>query len=55
MRISLLFTRQFEKYLLNNCYTQGSENVEVQEPQTHSSRPSQYLGGKYKQKFGILG
>lgn len=43
MRISLFLTQQFDKYLLSNYYSQDSENAEIQEAQTHSSRTSQYL------------
>lgn len=47
----VLSTQQFYKYLLNNYHAQGSENVEIQEAQTHSLRTSQYLGRQIQKEI----
>lgn len=45
MRVSLLFTHQLDKYLLDNYCAQGSEIVEVKESQAHFPKTSNIFKG----------
>lgn len=48
---NLLFTHQFDKYLLNINCAQDSGNVKVRKTWTYSLKTSQYLGRQIQKEL----